>query len=214
MPYPPEVMHAFDYFLWSALDDINLLPTEPRPFGDDERHYNGVLNAHLFPKEVRRGEMNSDALTTWRRPFGLGEVPAGAIYVPYYFPDNMSYDSLDRSLTTTKSYYLACLVETRKEALEVLTECGCGETLDKHPGDSRSHLVRPDGYLDYYARLRSEGILFADASPYERERACVESKLAAVAPWGTAIEDESEWFAVRSASVKTILPDFYKAAAA
>ena len=206
MLYPREVLHAFDYFIWSALDDINLLPTETRPFNDEERHYNRVLNAHLFPREVKHRDMAGDAAEMWARS------PLEASYMPYYFPDDFSYESRTRALSPVKGAYLANLVEIRVDSLETFAKSGW--RLDEHAGDSRCHLVQPDGYLGYYARLREEGTLFANATPYERERACFESKQTAVAPWGTAIEDETGWFACPSAIIKKVLPDFVEAAAA
>ena len=69
---PPAVVHALSYFVWAALDDMNFLPVESRPFGDDERFYNAILNSHFFPAEVRRGELTSTAQFTDERPFEPG----------------------------------------------------------------------------------------------------------------------------------------------
>jgi hypothetical protein len=44
--HPAGVIHALDYFIWAALDEVREPTYESRPFSDDERHYNGILNRY------------------------------------------------------------------------------------------------------------------------------------------------------------------------
>jgi hypothetical protein len=197
---PPPVVHALSYFVWSALDDWNILPTESRPFGDDERFYNNVINAYLFPAQVRRGELTSTAQFTYSRPDAPGSESPGAYYGPNYFPDEMG------PFGEAKDHYVTVMVEHRIKRLKM--EFDKGMPVNARYAASRKYLVCADGYLGYYEMLRARGCLFADASPSERENACIESMRAAVVPFSAPVDDENEWRMCRTDFVERGLPDF------
>lgn len=75
--YPGEVVHALDYFIWAALDEARAPTFDSRPFSDDERHYNAILNRYFG-----QGVPSTAEATMPRMP----PDPGGEL-VPNYFPD-------------------------------------------------------------------------------------------------------------------------------
>lgn len=197
--YPAEVVQAFDFFVWSALDDMNLMPTEPRPFGDDERYYNSLLNAYLFPREVRRGEIKGNTTEMWSRS------PLAASYMPYYFPDDFSYESRERALSVAKHAHLLALVSGRVERLKEAAKASA--PLSESPNYNFTCLIRPDGYLAFYDGLRDRGKRFATASESEREQAAETAIKAALLPRSVTVENGNEWYACSPRIAEQLVPD-------
>ena len=106
---PPEVAHALDFFIWSALDDAFFEPQEPRPFGDDERHYNAILNSYY---EI---DQPSTAQHTLGRVAPFEPRPEGAFFVPQYFPDE---DRLATLIALTKHSYVIARFARRHDTLK------------------------------------------------------------------------------------------------
>ena len=80
---PGEVVHALDFFIWAALHEAVFPPTELRPFGDDERYYNAILNKH-FGYDIPSTAERSVVLEL---EIGRPRPREPRNHVPTYFPD-------------------------------------------------------------------------------------------------------------------------------
>lgn len=194
---PNEVTHAFDYFVWSALDDRTFQPEKPRPFGDDERYYNAVLNAYLFPDEVREGELTSSETKT------LPRLPSFTQYAPHYFPDGAT------ALVIVKNWHLwqhiGYRVERLRQAAKMAEPFAPGMEC---PDDF--FVLRDEAYVGYYKSLQAAGRRFSEASREEREAACVLSMKAALNhndEVGDEPHDELAYLVSRNVT-RSLLPDF------
>ena len=203
---PPEVVHALDFFLWAVSDDRNLMPTDIRAFGDDERHYNDVLNRHFLGDLVRDGSLTSTAVETEPRF-------AGMKYVSHAFPD----DPPDLFAATLKDHGIALHISDRVERLRAAAEMSV--PLREAEGvRARDLLLAPERYVGYYTNMRQAGVLFADAAPIDRELAPVRAMRSAVMhaeplldPAGghVTINDTGGWFVIDARVVaKELLADF------
>jgi hypothetical protein len=202
--WPLEVQHALDYFIWSALDDRALEPHEPRPFGDDERHYNAILNSHF---DI---DAPSTAQSTWPRVRTKDEPrPEGAVYVPYYFPDEDPY-----AVTTgeiAKDSYVMSRLDRRHEILGELAKTGTRvEGRPRLP--SQQVLVNPDAYIEYFGWLWEQGGRFAKATADEREHVTILAPMAAVLAPGETDEERllftDGWVEVPHGIAMEVIQDF------
>jgi hypothetical protein len=163
---PVAVIHALDFFIWSALDDHVLAPTEARPFSDDERFYNAVLNKHM------RNGLASTAEWTEVRFIGTREPRQ---HVPYYFPDE------DFVITSAVAKDLLVMQHfaTRHDRLREAARFG---TPIEGPPElpSSDAFVNPDAYTAYFTMTREQGLRFAEAPREHREAVTVIAPMAAV----------------------------------
>jgi hypothetical protein len=201
---PPEVTHALDFFIWAALDDQELGPMEARPFGDDERHYNAILNRYLDYDVPSTAEMSQPRLEQERR----AERPEGASYLPHYFPDQDWY--LNAALAVAKHAFVLQRLFNQSDTLKGVAKAG--RALDAPPTlPSTEVLINPEAYTAYYLHLRDTGRRFADALPEEREAACVSAMKSAVVAAGDAeggIANPDGWVAVSPALAREVIADF------
>lgn len=196
-PYPLEVAHALDFFLWAALEDRHGAGNQTREFGQDEKLYNGILNRYLVGEDPVGGIPGPD--------YQLAR-PEGAEYFPRHFPDAItaSPEMLEKSYLVTK--HADNHVERLKTALSIAFPFDRTEESPRAP-----YLVQRDGYVSFLKRLLSSGASFASASPAQREAATVLAYRAALRPSG---EVDDVWFtggpvgALTTGDVKTLLPAF------
>jgi hypothetical protein len=190
---PLEVCHALDFFIWAALDDIDFLPKESRPFGDDERHYNAILNAHF------RIDVPSSALQT---EFRLGGEKT---YYARYFPDEYL-----GTHTVAKDSFVVTRLSHQVGTLRKVAKAGRNLTSPPELPSSET-LINPEAYVGYYNHLRDSGARFADATPEQREAVCVWAmKSAVIAPGdveGEIVEAEG-WVAVHHEFARRTIQDF------
>jgi hypothetical protein len=201
MIYPLEVCHALDFFIWSALDDHALEPQEPRPFGDDERYYNALLNRQF---EI---DVPSTAVMTEMR-LGDPEKPRreGVRYWPYYFPDEYL-----GTHSVAKDGFVINYFSGRVGILEKIAPAG--RRINGPPSlPSRDVLINPNAYTAFFPWCREEGYLFASATSEERESVTIAAPMAAVIAPG--VEDESRvlftdgWVKVPYQLARQVIQDF------
>jgi hypothetical protein len=194
---PPEVAHALDFFIWSAMDDAEFRPTEPRPFSDDERHYNAILNRYYGIDVPSTAEQ-----TTFRFE---GPIPEGGFDIPRYFPDEY-----EGTHTVAKDLYVWKRVEHQSRTLESVAKAG--EMLTAAPSlPRRDVLVNPDAYILFYTSLQRDGRRFASAAAEERERVALLAMKNCVVPPGSAegeIREPAGWSAVSYALARQVIADF------
>jgi hypothetical protein len=174
---PRAVVHALDFFIWSALDDHVLTPTGPRTFGDDERFYNAVLNKHLG-----NGLASTAIQTEMRFPPGPREHRQ---HVPYYYPDE------DFVITSAVAKDLLVIQQfaNRHERLRDTAKV-FGIPIEGPPElPSGDVFVNAEAYPEYFRMTREQGLQFASALPQHREAVTVIAPMAAVITANT--EDQS-----------------------
>ena len=204
---PGEVIHALDFFIWAALDEAAFPPTELRPFGDDERYYNAILNKH-FGWDIPSTAETSVVLQLQLDMVGLprhGEPE----HVPTYFPDA----ELDVIAAVSKDLRVLNQFQYRNDRLErVASVSSDAEAVRAQMPTSRWVLVNPSAYSGYFRLNREKGLRFADATHERREGVTVIAPMAAVIPQGT--DDPSRllfdtgWKAAEPIIAKRLLPDF------
>jgi hypothetical protein len=173
---PAEIIHALDFFIWAALDEIVFPPTEPRPFSDGERYYNAVLNKH-FRIDARSTAEESFVLPL---PPAAGD-PADQKIPPTYFPDE---GGLEVFAATRKDLAVLNHFEYRVQRLRNVARVSNavreGTVRDVMP-TSPWVLVNPPAYPWYFRHIRDDqGLRFADATHEHREAVTLTAPMVAV----------------------------------
>jgi len=202
---PLEVVHALDFFIWAALDEIVFPPTESRPFSDDERHYNAILNRH-FGIDARSTAEASFAIPL---PPASGD-PADRKIPATYFPDE---GGLEVTAAIAKDLAVLNNFEHRVRRLrDVARLSSDAAAVGAKMPTSRWVLVNPEAYSGYFRHIRDEqGLRFADAPYQHREAVTMIAPMAAVIARDT--DDESRmlfkdgWKAAEPVIAERLLPD-------
>lgn len=198
--YPGEVVHALDYFIWAALDE-HLAPTlESRPFTDDERHYNAILNRYFGH------DLPSTAEATMPR---MSPGPGGRL-VPNYFPDG----EINTLEAAAKDLRVLNQFDYRQSRLDRVSEFGNDpEGVGAKMPTERWVLINPGAYKGYFQLIREDGVRFAEATHEHREVVTMTAAMAAVIAAGT--DDESRflfpfpdgWKALDPTIAQGVIPD-------
>jgi len=202
---PPEVCHALDFFLWSALDDQVFEPQEPRPFSDDERYYNDILNLWYHIDVPSRAQETLPRMQTLDEP-----RPDGAFYLPYYFPDDDP--SAITAAGVAKHNQIMVRFEHRHHVLLDLAEMGT--PVEGSPSlPSKELLLNANAFPGYYAWIREEqGLRFADSTAPMREQVTVLAPMAAVIAPGVADDERllfhAGWVKLPFDLAREVIQDF------
>jgi len=172
---------------------------ESRPFSDDERHYNAILNRYVGSDVPSTAEA-----TMPRMPLG----PGGRL-VPNYFPDG----EINTTGAVAKDLRVLNQFEYRQDRLNELAKFAsdAGAVGAKMP--TSWVLLNADAYAGYFRLKLEEGLRFADAPDVDREVVTMTAPKAAVIAPGT--DDESRflfpfpdgWKALYLTTAKRVIPD-------
>jgi hypothetical protein len=192
-------MHALNFFIWASLDDHEFEPMEPRPFGNDERHYNAILNRDLDDDTPSTATMTMPRFTT------RADRPDSGFYIPAYFPD----EDAPAILATAKDALVVEHLLSQERMLNRLAEFG-HSIMDVPAGPSREVRISPDAYKGFYLAVRESGRRFADATREERESVWMSAMKAAVIRPGDTREPQNpeHWVAVEAKLARGLIPDF------